>query len=111
MLLSVGCSTESRNGFTRCHCHFYPRGSFKRRYTTSEGLESVLQLPALLCEVVKSESALVLFPMVGKEDSAAADYETATFTTKYETEKRNPHRATPFPHPTHMLHFFSSISP
>lgn len=57
MLLSVGCSTESRNGFTRCHCHFYPRGSFKRRYTTSEGLESVLQLPALLCEVVKSESA------------------------------------------------------
>lgn len=44
MLLSVGCSTESRNGFTCCHCHVYPRGSFKRRYTTSKDLESVLQL-------------------------------------------------------------------
>lgn len=71
----------------------------------------VLQLPALLCEVAKSESAWVLFSMMVKEDSAIVDYETATFTTKYKTEKRNIDPATPFPYPTHMFHFFSSIFP
>lgn len=116
MLLSVGCSTENRKTASHAAIVTYIQGDPLKGVTQQARIWKVFcSFLALLYEVAKSESARVLFPMLAKEDSAIADYETATFTTKYKTEKKKSRSCNsiplPYPHVPLFLFHFSLATP